>query len=273
MMSSSEESYELVSSQTYEQAFADLSLLQTQLPQKEVVSLAREVLNRLARQLRDPRTRADDVLDLADALIGDDPRAATLLINRHMDNGADFDRIYLEYLAPAAKLLGDWWSNDSIGFSKVTTGTGRIYAIMRSLSRRVTAVDLPERKSAFFASVPDEDHTLGLKMAADLARKAGWHIDFELECPHKDIVDQIVESGHLLVGLSAAGIHALPNLARLVLALRISAPNARILVSGNIIDAAEESVRLMHVDGMGRSFEEAMEELNRLWATLEPAGT
>ncbi|MEW9922290.1 B12-binding domain-containing protein [Marimonas sp. MJW-29] len=270
-MSPPEDESDLVRVDLYHRSYSDLNRLQKQLPEEIVVSLAREVLEGLARQLASPEVRNEEILRLSNALIGPEPKAAASLIQRLYADGRDVNALYLEYLAPAALELGERWKSDRITFADVTVGTGRIYAIMRSLRKRITPHRTPGRRSAFFAVVPGDDHTLGLKMAADLARNDGWEIELELSSEHEEVLDRIIGAEPLLIGLSAGGKHAVPNLARLVLALRVHLPTAQILVSGNILDAETESVHLMHVDGIGRSYEEAMSELERLWQVIAKA--
>lgn len=255
----------IVEDDLFHKAYDDLSTLHTQLPEEAVVDLAREVLKRLASQLRDRKVDAERITELAEALIGSENKAAAKMIESHIRDGVSFNDIYLEYLSPAAALLGQRWESDDITFADVTVGTGRIYAIMRAINRRSRPSVPPETRSAIFAMVPGDDHGLGLKMAVDLARKEGWDIEAHLDSDHDTLVDTVTTSDALLIGLSAGGIHSLPNLARLVLALRISAPNAKILVSGNIAALALDQVELLHVDAVATSFEDAMAQLNGLW--------
>lgn len=264
---------DLAANDLLDQAFADLSTLQMQLPEDVVASLAREVIDRLVQQERAAESSGDTILTLCNALIGPDPKAAARIVSEHIQQGTHADSVYLSLLAPAAERLGTWWETDEITFSDVTVGTGRIYAIMRTLSSLQLPKELPLEKMAIFAAVPGDDHTLGVRMAADLARKAGWKVEIALDVEHDALVNRIAQSDHLLVGLSGAGAHILPNLARLVLALRTSAPNARILVSGHIVELSSESIKLMHVDAIGKDFDEAMAELDRLWTSLTPPET
>lgn len=271
-MSAPEDNSELVSGEIYHQSYADLSRLHTQLPEKAVVQLAREVLERLAQKLSDRSTRDDTIVDLTTALIGPEPEAAAQLIERRLRAGDDVHALYLDFLAPAALELGDRWKSDDITFADVTVGTGRIYAIMRTLRRRMTVPRGNIDRNAFFAAVPNDNHTLGVKMAADLARKDGWNVEFEIDGTHAGLLEQIEAGDHMLIGLSGGGKHSVPDLARLVMALRIQRPGAMILVSGNVVDAARESVRLMHVDAMERDFPNAMNALERLRKSLaQPA--
>lgn len=247
---------------------SDLEMLKAKLPPDAVVSLAREVLTRVSKQSRPVKQSHRSIRGLTKALIAADDHDIAHLVDQYHRMGVDISTLYLSYLAPAAKLLGEWWTKDKVSLADVSIGTGRIYALMRGFKTRLPAPVRPSGKSAFFASVPGETHTLGVRMAADLYRQEGWQIDVEMGMPHDTLVDRIVESGHLLIGLSAGGIHALPDLARLVLALRVSAPHALILVSGNIVVEAADSIRLIHVDRMSSSYDGAHEHMLALWEQL-----
>ena len=250
----------------YHQASTDILTLKSSLPQDAVASLAREVLTRLADRVSEPATRSDVVNKLCDALLADDPLAAAALIEEQFAAGVTVDALYLGYLSPAARQLGEWWNTDVIRFADVTVGTGRIYGIMRSLSRRMPRTDAPDQKAAMVACVPGETHTLGARMATDLLREQGWLVDLQLTLDHDALVAKVVESGHVIIGVSAAGEHALPALAKLVLAIRVSRPDAAIMVSGNIVDQARDRIALMGVDGMSQTFAEASAMLDEMWA-------
>jgi len=247
---------------------SDLETLRAKLPPDAVVSLAREVLSRVSKQSRPMEQSHRSIEGLTKALIAADDQDIANLVEQYHRMGVDITTLYLSYLAPAAKLLGEWWTKDKVTLADVSIGTGRIYALMRGFKSRLPPPVRPSGKAAFFASVPGETHTLGVKMAADLYRQEGWHIDVEMGMPHDTLVDRIVESGHLLIGLSAGGIHALPDLARLVLALRVSAPHALILVSGNIVVEAADSIRLIHVDRLSSSYDGAHRHMIALWDEL-----
>lgn len=267
-MSLSNQIPSLVNTSYLTEARSDLATFKTKLPDAAVVSLAREVLTRVSKQSKPVKQSEESIQALTQALISAEDGDIALLVDRYHQMGVDITALYLSYLAPAAKLLGEYWVQDKVSLTDVTVGTGRIYALMRGFAMRLPPPALPIGKAAFFASVPGETHTLGVKMAADLYRQEGWRIDVEMGVPHDVLVDRIVASGHLLVGISAGGIHALPDLARLVLALRVSAPHALILVSGNIVAEAEDSIRLIHVDRMSSSFEGAHIHLDDLWEQL-----
>jgi len=157
------------------------------------------------------------------------------------------------------------WTRDEVTFADVAVGTGRIYAIMRTIGHAFPReVDL-SRRTAIFASLPGEQHTLGVKMAADLFKQDGWDIDLVLDADHDELIDRIAHSGHIIIGLSAGGKHALETLTRVILAIRVSAPDARVLVAGNIVNELPDQIRLTGVDAQCATIEEARAEMDRLW--------
>lgn len=267
-MPPSEPKPELVAKSLYRQAYADLDILRAQLPEAAVVSLAREVLVRLANRSEEPSLPAGSVDVLSKALVGPDPDEAAHIIEENHAAGLDVETLYLNLLAPAAARLGEWWNKDEINFTDVAVGTGRVFGIMRNLMHHIPRPELPDGKTALFASVPGDTHTLGVKMAADLCRQRGWQIDLALAMDHDTLMEHILDSGHLLIGLSAGGLHSLPDLTRIVLALRVSQPSARVLIAGQIVDKAPRSLQLLHVDAMSSDFETALARLQDTWDQL-----
>lgn len=273
-MSTFKDNAKLVTTSLYTRAYTQFGQLERKLPEEAVMALAQEVLLRLADQLSAREVPSDAlVIRLAEALISPDAKAAADFIEERHRQGADAMALYLSYLAPAAQKLGTWWTSDEISFANVTVGTGRIYAIMRNLSARFPRPPLTGGKRALFAAVPNDDHSLGVVMAADLCRKAGWQIDLLPAPSHDEIIEAAIRGDHRIIGLSGGGLHAQADLARLVLALRVTLPQAHILVSGNIVNEAGENVQLMDVDAMTPDFEEARDAIDGIWAGLTESQT
>jgi MerR family transcriptional regulator, light-induced transcriptional regulator len=67
-----------------------------------------------------------------------------------------------------------------------------------------------------------------------------------------------------LIGLSASGRRSLPDLTKLIVALRISNPAARILVCGQIAASAVALVGLTGADAVAQDFDTAIEAMERL---------
>ena len=238
--------------------------------------LAREVIERLAaRAPQSPETakfpKQAELERLSRALIDENPEAGANMIREIRAEGTSVEAVYLNYLAGAARMLGKWWDEDEVSFYEVTIGTSRMYAIMRSLQHLFAPAKLDKSKFAVFASVPDESHTLGVHMAADLFRKEGWDIDLKVGLSHDELVDEIESISPHILGLSAAGEHSIQALARLILSVRIVSPATLTLVSGAIVEECTDMVAALGVDAMVSEVDTAklaMEEFLKRFSTV-----
>jgi methanogenic corrinoid protein MtbC1 len=238
--------------EVYRRSFDGISLLRNSLPEAEVRKLAAQVVanlnHRLSTHNGDVGLPSSEELDaLCTALISSDEDNAMELVLQFRRDGVALETIYVHHLAEAARRLGAWWEEDRVSFVDVTVGTGRIFAIICALR---TNYLLPPRirNAALFATVPGEDHRLGIEMAAELFRDKGWHIDVLVGRTQDEILSTAVRLDAGVIGLSASAEQALPALAELIITLRIKMPTALILVSGPVVDIAGEIVKNLGVD-------------------------
>ncbi|WP_227272093.1 cobalamin B12-binding domain-containing protein [Roseobacter weihaiensis] len=258
----------------YHQVQSDVLQLKSRLPQEAVGDIVHEVLNRVTayRTVNGDRINLPTrkkVEQLCYALISEDGTEGAAFIRDVQKEGASLEAIYLSYLAEAASILGEWWNDDHVTFHEVMIGSSRIYAILREFSYLFVPDHPVEVKSAIFATVPDEIHTLGVQMAADLFGKEGWNIEVKTGRTHDALVSEVTQSPCRILGLSAGGEHSAPALARLVLALRVSRPDLRIFLSGQIIKEAGDIVDLMDIDAASTDVDEAQQILQGFWSELE----
>ena len=94
-------------------------------------------------------------------------------------------------------------------------------------------------------------------MAADLLREKGWEIDLKVGRTHNELISELAVARSGVIGLSASSDRTVDALARLDVALRISQPRAFILVSGGAALSDTDKVRLMDVDAVVTSVEQA----------------
>ncbi|MDB5660021.1 MAG: Cobalamin-binding protein [Cypionkella sp.] len=252
-----------------ETAFLEIDVVQRSLPQATLNTLAVEVVSRVANNLRfevqpDLAPCPDEIDMLCNALLSDDPRAAATFIEQAQLKGSSYETLCLLYLSVAARRLGEWWDNDEVTFYRVTVAAGRIYAILRIL-RRERPIGVPNLlRAATFASVPGENHTLGITIASDLARERGWDIELFVGLTHDALVEKLEHRQPALIGLSASGKRSLPALTRLIVALRISNPGARILVCGQIAASNLTLVGVTGADAAAHDFDSAIAQMDRL---------
>ncbi|MEM7422977.1 MAG: cobalamin B12-binding domain-containing protein [Pseudomonadota bacterium] len=183
-----------------------------------------------------PAPRTAQVEALCKALISPDPGAGQDMIDALCASGTSADTLYLDYIAAAARRLGEHWTDDRYGFLEVTLGAARLHAILRTLKPRFFD-GAPVRSNglrALFAPVPGEDHSLGVVMAADFFRRSGWQVDLTIRAEVDALADDLTAAPYDLVGLSGSSRVAKANLGATVAMVRRHAPGVPIAVAGQL---------------------------------------
>lgn len=218
--------------------------------------LASDIVRRLALAKLDGRAvDAADIGDesieaFCDALIQPASDAALRFIEDRRAEGVTRRGVYMGYIVGAARCLGKRWDEDRASFLEVTVGTGHLYALMRALRAEEPGARsaFDSRRSALFATVPGEDHGIGITVAADLFRQAGWEIHLRIATDHDDLVSEVECSRPNVIGLSLSTEHRLDALVRLVVALRLVVPHAVIGIAPPSTMGAERLHDLVDID-------------------------
>lgn len=235
-------------------------------------ALATDILKRLADATsREPALVAADVdaesvAAFCEALIEPEPGAALRFIEDRRAEGLTRHGVYLGYVAAAARVLGEGWDADRLSLADVAIGTGHLYAVMRALRAEapVARAAADDRRSALFATVPGEDHGIGVTMAADLFREAGWEIDLQAGADHDGLVAHVERTRPRIIGLSLSTERRLDALARLVVALRLVMPCAIIGVAPASSVDSERLHETADIDLVFHDARSARLELDRL---------
>lgn len=235
-----------------------------------LVGLAHEVVRRLAYKERDPGALrqgppAHQVERLCEALISTGDTAEAERVLAEIARGESFETLCLRYLSAATHMLGDWWLEDRASFAQVTGATGKIFEILRKAETPVAPTPRPKEMTVVFASVPGEQHTLGVRMAADLFRGDGWEIALKLGYTQDELIADIRKLRRCIVGLSIGGRHSLDALADVVTALHTHCPEAVIVVSGQDIEELRPQLAAMGLDGIASELHEAKATISALW--------
>ena len=239
------------------------------LPEDSVVTLAREVISRMAAQHRSARVPVcSEAEAMADALVASDEAVAMRHVMRLLSGGVAVDDIYLVHLAGASRLLGRWWDEDRLSSSQVTIAAARTYAIMRGIASRLLPRTWPDGRHAVFATVPGESHTLGVSMAADLFRREGWLIDLMVGRRHDERLADLARTDFTILSLSASTPAVLPDLTRLIAAVRIAAPHALILICGRLVQDQPDLCRRSDADAATDDLAEARSRMEAHLAVM-----
>ncbi|MEY1555769.1 B12-binding domain-containing protein [Yoonia sp. R2331] len=254
----------------YDAADAHFRRVHSTLPSGAVETLAREVVRRLA--FRMPRTAtpndqptAEEIEMLCADLLSLDETAADRFILNVRRDGASPEMIYLGFVAGAARRLGEMWEQDRVSFLEVTLASGRLYRIIRGLRHVIDTEWYGLRgKPTLFALVPDETHTLGIEIATDLFRREGWDVELSVGEDHETIVSRTEANRFQAIVLVANSESMVTQLVRLVLALRITQPMAKVVVAGNVVNQVDGVDALTGADAAIPDIETAIEALRAI---------
>ena len=115
-----------------------------------------------------------------------------------------------------------------------------------------------------FASVPGETHTLGVSLASDTFREAGWCIDLRIGDTHEDILEHAVSTKPTVIGLSLSTKSAIGDLLRLVFALCIALPETIIGVAPALDMGNTNLTKIVDIDLVFHDARRALSDLEGL---------
>lgn len=219
---------------------------------------------------------ADEVSEFARLVASHDVAIATAYINTLIDRGVALEKIYLDLLAPAARLLGDWWTQDLRDFTEVTSGLCRMHQLLHEFSpaflrdAQPTASD----RCVLLVPMPGEQHSFGLIMVAEFFRRAGWDVwDLHPSTPG-DLLGVVRKQWFSVVGFSLSCESRFEELKPLITAARESSRNksVRIMVGGNPFIGHPERVATVGADACASDGRGATIEADCLVRSLSMRG-
>jgi methanogenic corrinoid protein MtbC1 len=182
--------------------------------------------------------------------------------------GLSVESLYLDLFAPAARLLGEMWSEDECDFSTVTVALGRLQRLLRELSPAFgTEIEYPANgRRALFAQAPDEQHSFGLSMVAEFFRRQGWDVFGVVGCGIENPADRVRKEWADVVGLSIGSERWLGWLQQCITQVRTASRNPAlvVMVGGPLFNLHPEWVASVGADATARDARDAPQVAMRL---------
>ena len=177
------------------------------------------------------------------------------LLNRHVSKlltrDVGLDAVYLHLIAPAARRLGDWWSSDEMSFVDVQLGLCRLHQLVCEcgpIGQRHDAEG--DSFSILLSTVPGDQHTFGVTLAADFFRRRGWQVSNLAGLDRDFLLDRVAGSDYSAIGFSLHNDEfaaRLPGLIRTVRERSLN-PGVLVLVGGDYFARHPEEVALVGAD-------------------------
>jgi methanogenic corrinoid protein MtbC1 len=150
--------------------------------------------------------RPEDVTEFARLLLRHDLTVASSYVNAVKARGTPLEAIFLDLLAPAAQLLGEYWEQDLCDFAEVTVGLCTLQQLLRQLNP-THDIDIHaglDNRRALVAPTPGEQHSFGVKMVEEFFRSDGWDVSGNGMQSSDTLVMLVQETPYAIVGLSLA---------------------------------------------------------------------
>lgn len=195
----------------------------------------------------------EGVRHFVDLVMAPDEQPMYAFIAALLADGLSIESIYLDVLAGAAHLLGEWWVDDRVDFTEVTVAVGRLQHIMRELSPAFGAeVEHPSGgRRVLLAPAPGEQHTFGVSMVSEFFMRAGWEVTFGEAGSRTNAIEMVEQDWFDVVGFSVGTELRLDGLKKNIAELRQRSRNHDIgvMVGGPIFVLNPGYVAQVGADG------------------------
>lgn len=181
----------------------------------------------------------EEIHEFAAVCAGHDLPLALSFIERMVSQGLSLEMVFLELVAPTARLLGEQWKSDHRSWTEVTAGLGTLHQIVHTLSPHFSP-GVPTRGLVVLTAAPGEQHTLGLFLVGEFLRRAGWSIEIDPVCSEDELCRLVGEESATMVGFTVSNVELLPRLQSRIAAVRRAARNPRMaMLVGGPLDLTE----------------------------------
>ncbi len=179
--------------------------------------------------------------------------------------------VCLTLLAPAARHLGDLWTEDICTFGDVTIGLMRLQSALLAVTTPLpVAPHTPApRRTALLAPTPGDQHTFGLTMVAGFLERAGWSVT-QLHDGSPEAIESALRAKWFgVLGLSAGSTVKLAQLPRMLPRLRAISrnPDLGVMVGGPLFVAQPELAAEIGADVTAADGPNAVREAEALIAS------
>lgn len=215
-----------------------------------------------------PAQSVDQVIAFVELIVGDCDADLQLAVDDKRRAGLSIEGLYLELFAPAARMLGQMWEDDTCDFSTVTVALGRLQRLLRELGPSFGAeIEHPSNgRRVLLAQPADEQHSFGLSMVAEFFRRDGWDVFGVVGGSTDDPASRVRKEWADVVGFSIGSERRMDWLRQRIAAVRAASRNTSlvVMVGGPIFSLDPERVASVGADATARDAKEAPRVAARL---------
>lgn len=215
------------------------------------VALALRAIPATSAPLAQARPGASfDCRHFAALALGRDENAAIAHAESLTARGTSTELIFLNLLAPSARLLGEMWQADTIDFADVTLAVSRMQRILRKLGEEFGPQRRATGGAVLLTTSSGEQHGFGMAMVAEFFRHDGWDVCCGPFPARLELLAAVAERWFDIVGISVGSDRRLDELKRDIDGIRGQSRNRNvcIMAGGPMIVSRPELARWLGVD-------------------------
>ena len=172
--------------------------------------------------------------ELAELLVSSDQGAAVDLIAELHADGMAMGPLFATLFEPAARQLGDLWTEDFCSEFDVTLGLSRLQSAARSLESGTPGRSNASRPAVLVVPEPGELHRLGAALDSGVLRMAGWAPHCDTPSSDQALQDLVASTWFDVLDLSLSVAfrreHQLARVSETIASVRRASCNAGLLV-------------------------------------------
>lgn len=167
-----------------------------------------------------------------------------------------------QYIPAVARILGDLWVSDHIGFADVTIGSARLQAMLRDLGPDWAADTMAPANapSVLLLTPKDASHTLGAVVLSGQLRRRGLSVRITFDADRHRIADIMDRIRFDAVFISAANSEGLEKIRRMIEFVHTLTPkHVPIILGGTVLETSPHVASLTGADLATSNLDEAID--------------
>lgn len=146
--------------------------------------------------------------------------------------GKSLADVYLQGIAPCARLLGEWWSSDRLDFAMITIASTHLQQLLHDFSTEFLQ-EAPQARngwSLLLLTEPGAQHSMGLFILSEFFKRAGWTVAMGVPQDVTEFQRLFQSDWFDAVGVSVSTDRHLDTLASLLPQLQETSVNLRMQI-------------------------------------------
>jgi methanogenic corrinoid protein MtbC1 len=194
----------------------------------EIVPRLQLIHHKLRREPTLAAPAPNEIVEFGALTIGFDETAPIAYFEKMRAKGYSLETLFVDFLAPTARHLGELWDQDRCDFIDVTLGVARLQQLLALFG---SAEDIPVhdiQQRALLISAPSEKHLFGVDIVAKFMRGAGWDVTVEKGLDVDQNVAAVSTEWFGVAGVTLSAESGLDEVARIITAIRRASMNRSI---------------------------------------------